>query len=67
MVLVKVYEATIRYRVYEGDDVDAEDALWSSGSSLSKALENYSGDSEAGIHVESATVVALGTVVEDDD
>lgn len=64
--MAKRYEATIRYLVYEDDDVDAEDALWSSGSSLSKALENYASDSEAEINVESATVVALGTVDDDE-
>lgn len=65
--MAKRYEATIIYVVYEDDEdeVEGEDALWSSGSSLAKALENYSSDSAAEISVESATVVALGEV--DDD
>lgn len=66
-MVAKVYKATIRYRVYGDDpDCDPEDALWSSGSALSKALENYSTGASAEISVESATVVALGTVEDDE-
>lgn len=63
--MARLYEATIRYRVRGDDDGDPEDALWSEGSSLGKALENYSSDAGAQIWVDSATVVALGVV--DDD
>lgn len=63
------YEATIVYVVYQ-DDEDFEDdddeRLWASGSSLAKALENYSGDSAGQINVETANVVALGEVADDD-